>query len=100
MKKSNYIPRKNNSYFIEQSKRLKQLERNLEYETKNNVAELYACICKVLMENHNFTADEVADLFNETTQVWEALVENDTIKNMVDWCEKTTGVELRGTDNV
>lgn len=59
----------------------------------------YSCICKVLMDKHGWTAEQVAELFEETEDLWNELVENDSIQGMVNWCEETTGVSLRNEDD-
>lgn len=57
------------------------------------VPELYACFCKVLYDN-GMDAETIEILFNETTNLWNELVEHNEVKNMIDWCEQTTGICL------
>ena len=87
-----------NKYFIEQAKEVERLKKRLKEATTNNVPELYACFGKVLFDDYKWSADEIESLFNKTSNLWNDLVLNDTIKNMVDWCEQTTGIELRSKD--
>lgn len=84
---------KQNKWLIQQAKEIAILKKQLKEET---VPELYACFCKVLIEDYGKTGDEVEELFKKTEDVWNELVENDEIKHMVDWCEATTGISLRG----
>lgn len=87
-----------NRWLIEKAKEIEKAKKDLEKATKNNLPELYSCICKVLIDRHGWTADEVAELFEETEDLWNELVENDSIHGMINWCEATTGVALRSAD--
>lgn len=78
-----------NNYIIEQHKALAKLRK----ATRQNVAEIYACFCKVLIEDGN-TPEEVAELFRKTQDTWNDLVANESISDMVSWCEQVTGVCL------
>ena len=89
---------KKNQWLIEQAKEVERLKKALEKATKNNVPEIYACLCKVLMEKHGVDADGVATIFCETQELWNELVETDQAADMISWCEETTGVSLRGED--
>ena len=89
---------KKNNWLIEQAKAIEQQKKALERATKNNVPEIYACLCKVLMEKHGMNADDVAIIFYETQELWNELVKNDQAADMITWCEETTGVTLRGEE--
>lgn len=86
---------KKNKWLIEQYKQIEIQKKALHDATNNNLPELYSCICKVLMDKHGWDAEQVAELFEETEDVWNELVENDSIQGMINWCEQTTGVSLR-----
>lgn len=78
-----------NNYLIEQHKALARLRKL----TNQNVAEIYACFCKVLIEDGN-SPEEVAELFSKTQATWQELTERNEIKDMITWCEDVTGVVL------
>lgn len=74
---------------IEQMKELARLRK----KCNQVVPEIYACICKVLFDN-GMDAETIEILFNETTRLWNELVDNDEMSNMIEWCEQTTGICL------
>lgn len=82
----------NKRYQIELMRRLKKLEEL----TKRNVPEIYACFAKVLYEEYNMDGDQIEELFNRTQEVWNENAER--MDTMVQWCEETTGICLRGGD--
>lgn len=89
---------KKNNWLIEQAKAIERQKKALEQATKNNVPEIYACLCKVLMDKHGVDAEGVATIFCETQELWNELVEKNEAADMVSWCEETTGVSLRGEE--
>lgn len=86
---------KKNQWLIEQYKQVERQKRKLKEATKQNVPEIYACFCKVLYEDYHHTPEYIQKLFARTQEVWNELVENDSVERMVEWCEKTTGIDLR-----
>lgn len=89
---------KHNQYLIEQAKEYERLKRHLEEETRNLVPTIYACFCKVLIDDYHNSVEEVESLFARTQEVWNELVESGSTQSMIEWCEEITGVELRGGD--
>jgi len=88
------MAKKSKSYLIEQHKALAKLRKL----TNDIVPQIYACFCKVLIENGN-TPEDVAELFNRTQIVWNEITESNEIEDMIKWCEATTGITLATGDS-
>lgn len=86
--------KQNKAYIIAQAKALAKLKQL----TNNNVPQIYACFCKVLTEKHGYTPEQIAELFRETQDCWNEITERDEIKDMIAWCEQTTGIILATED--
>ena len=78
----------------EQEKAYEEEKARLRWECNNLVPEIYACFCKVLIEDYGKSDDEVNTLFIRTQEVWNELVNKEEISDMISWCEKTTGMIL------
>lgn len=86
---------KKNQWLINQCRQLEQQKKALKQATNTNVSQIYACFAKVLMDDYKHTPDYIEKLFIKTQDLWGQLVDEDKIEDMVDWCEKTTGISLR-----
>lgn len=86
---------KKNKWLIEAYKAQKIKEKRLEEATNTNVAQIYACFAKVLIEEYKHTPEWVEKLFVRTQICWDEMVQNEEVDSMVDWCEKATGIDLR-----
>lgn len=84
-----YQKPKNNGYHIQHHRQQAVLKK----VTNNNVAEIYACFCKVLIEEGN-SPEDVVNLFAKTQECWNELVANESIADMVRWCEEITNITL------
>lgn len=89
---------KQNQWLINQMKEIERLKAELRKATSQNVPEIYACICKIMIDEYHNSVEDVTELIIRSQGLWNELVENDEVENMVDWCEKTTGVSLRGEE--
>lgn len=73
----------------------KQLEQ-LRKRTSELIPEIYSAFCKVLYEKYGWTADQIADLFADTQEAWQEIVDKNDVNTMIEWCEQLTGIELKG----
>ena len=77
---------KQDKWIIEQATQIAKLKKRLGETTQ----EVYACFCKVLYEQYGWDFEQITALFARTEEAWNECIENDTIKSMVEWCEKVT----------
>lgn len=83
-----------NNFLIEQAKQIAEIKKGYQQAIKRNVAEIYACFAKVLIDDYHNTEEEVVSLFARTQEVWNELAESEKIQGMIQWCEEVTGVKL------
>lgn len=77
-------------WLIEQAKQIALLKKRLEETTQ----EVYACFCKVLYEKYGWNFEQITALFARTEEAWNECIENNTVQNMVAWCEEVTNFSV------
>lgn len=81
---------------IEEMRQIARLQKAIKDETRKVLPAVYACIAKVLYEKNGMSADEIADVFSATQEAWTEAIDRED--EMIEWCEKITGIELRGEE--
>lgn len=85
-----------NNYFINQVKEIERLKMQLKEGITTHTAHIYACFCKVLFDSYGWDAEQIAELFSLTDRLWDENLER--MDSMIDWCEETTGIEIRSRE--
>lgn len=85
-----------NNYFIQQAKEIERIKKELKEAINTNTAHIYACFCKVLYDSYGWDDEQIAELFGLTDKLWDENL--DRMDSMIEWCEKTTGIEIRSAE--
>lgn len=67
------------------------MEAEIHETLSDSVPAVYASIALALFKNHDWSHEQIAELFSESEEIWQ----NMDNKNMIEVCNEETGILLQ-----